>query len=397
VNNLDPEFKPLLRQVDLFPGEFQGQQVVLLRDPVGIVDEVIALPQGILFLLALMDGEHDLRDLQAEATKRTGQIVPLEEIVKLVSLLDAKGFLWSKSFEEIKERAYQAWFQQRLRLMAHANMGYPLEQDEAKAFLDKILSLSSADGKEASRILIAPHIDLRVGAKAYAEAYKRFKPQAGSRVIILGVGHYLDFPYSVLTKDIATPFGILRNDRGGLLYLTNSKKLELFPDHIAHKLEHSIEFQALFLHHLFGDDVVVLPVLIGSHRLLFSNEKLIDGLVEGLLDLLDERSYIVLGIDFCHLGLRYGDPVSVDENLAQSALKHDRDLLELAFSGKVKELEDFVLALERMKVCGASALYILSKLISKGVFQGKGEIFYQEVLPFGEGSAVSVASAGYII
>lgn len=395
MNNREPEFKPLLRQVDVIPGEYEGQPIVILRDPVGIVDEMLALPQGIVFLLALMDGEHDLRDLQSEATKRSGQIVPLEEISKLVSLLDQKGFLWSKTFEEIKERVYQGWFQQRLRPMAHANLGYPLEQEEARVFLNKILELSSADGKETPQILIAPHIDLRVGGRAYAEAYRRFKPQSGARIIILGVGHHLDFPYSVLTKDIATPFGVLRNDRGGLLYLTNSKRLELFPDHIAHKLEHSIEFQALFLHHLFGDDLVLLPILIGSHHLLFANKNLTDALVEGLLDLLDDRTYILLGIDFCHLGPRYGDPIAVDETLSQSALENDRTLLELAFSGKVKELEDYILAKEGMKVCGASSLYLISKLISKGALRGKGEVFYQEALPFGEGSVVSVASAGY--
>lgn len=392
---MEPDFKPLLRQVDLIPGEYEGQPVFLLRDPIGFVEEVIVLPQGVVFLLALMNGENDLRDLQAEATKRTGQIVPLEEIEKLVRFLDEKGLLWSKSFEELKEKAYEKWFQQKVRLMAHANQAYPLGEKEASWFISEVLKLSEADSGPPPRILIAPHIDIRAGAKAYAEAYKRFNIPPGSRVIIFGVGHYLDFPYSVLTKDIATPFGFLRSDRGGLLFLTNSKKIELFPDHMAHKLEHSLEFQALFLKYLKGDEVVALPFLIGSHRNLIENRELVEKLVEALIELFDERTYLVLGIDYCHLGLRYGDPFEVDDTLKKEALEIDRTMTQLAFEGKSEELERFILEKEGFKNCGASSLYLLSLLMAKGGFCGRGEIFYQEALPFGQGSMVSVLSAGY--
>lgn len=392
---MTPEEKPILRQVDLIPGQYEGKPVIFLRDPVGFVEEMIALPAQLLSLLILMDGEHDLRDLQAEATKRFGSLIPLEEIINLVQFLDERGFMWSKNFEEIKARAYEAWFQQRLRPMAHAGTGYPLEREEAKNFLEEIFKLSSVNSKEVPRILVVPHLDIKSGARAYAEGYKRFQVPSGARIVIFGVGHYLDYPYSVLTKDVATPFGIIRNDRGGLLYLANTKKVELFPDHIVHKLEHSIEFQTLFLSYLKGEEVVILPFLIGSHRLIFENKSLVEILVSSLIELMDENSYLILGIDFCHIGLRYGDSLPVDETMAQKALEADKTLLELSFEGKVDELEKFILHKENMKICGASSLYLLSLLIQKGAFKGRGDIFYQEVVPFGEGSAVSVASAGY--
>ncbi|MGC9016576.1 MAG: AmmeMemoRadiSam system protein B [Caldimicrobium sp.] len=395
--SLDPTYKPLLRYVDLIPGEYQGQAVFFLRDPVGIVEEIVTIPQELIFLLALMDGNHDLRDLQAEATRKSGEIVPFEEIEKFVSFLDEKGFLWSKNFEEIKEQAYKVWFQQRIRPMAHANSAYPLEEKEAREFLNQILSLAKADGAKPPRILIAPHIDLRVGAKCYAEAYSRFNIPSGSRIIILGVGHHLDYPYSLLTKDMATPFGLLRNDRGGLLYLSQTKKLELFPDHMAHKLEHSLEFQGLFLHYLKGNEIVVLPLLIGSFFILKQNKEFVEKLIEGLLELFDERTYMVLGIDFCHLGLRYGDSVPLDVNLAERALHVDREILELTFLGKTNDLEKVLEENEKLKICGGGPLYLLSLFIEKGSFNGRGEIFYQEMLPFGKGSGVSVAGAGYYI
>ncbi len=394
---MEETYKPILRYVDAIPSQHEGKPVFLLRDPLGIIEEIVVVPQNVAFLLPLMDGKHDLRDLQAEATKRFGEIVPLEEISKVVSFLDEKGLLWSKNFEEIKAKAYEKWLSLPLRPMAHANQAYPLSSSEAKFFIEDILKLCSPDTSKPPRILISPHIDLKAGAKAFAESYSRFKIPSGSRIILFGVGHHLDLPWSVLTKDIATPFGTVKNDKGGLFYLSNSKKIELFPDHIAHKLEHSIEFQALFLHHLLKDEFVILPFLIGP-LITFFDKKVKDSVekfVEGIAELIDEKTYIVLGIDFCHLGLRYGDPFEAGEPHKKSALEVDKKIIELTFNGSSEEFLKEAQRLSPMKICGLSCLYLLNLILNKAKIKGKYEIFYQEALPFGQGSIVSVASAGY--
>jgi len=393
---MDATYKPILRYVDVIPSQYEGKPVFLLRDPLGIVEEIVVVPQNIAFLLPFMDGNHDLRDLQVEATKRFGEIVPLDEISKIVSFLDEKGLLWSKTFEEIKAKAYEKWLSLPLRPMAFANQAYPLSPSEAKFFIEDILKLCNPNSLKPPKILIAPHIDLKVGAKGFAESYSRFKLPSGSRVIIFGVGHHLDLPWSVLTKDIATPFGVVKNDRGGLFYLSNSKKIELFPDHIAHKLEHSIEFQVLFLHHLLKDEFAVLPFLIGPLT-IFLDEKMKDSVekfVEGLAELIDDSTYIVLGIDFCHLGLRYGDPFEASEIHKRKALEIDKKIIELTFNGTSKEFLEEAKKVYPMKICGLSCLYLINLILNKTNTKGKYEIFYQEALPFGKGSIVSVASAG---
>ena len=394
---MDASYKPILRYLDVIPAKHQGKPVFLLRDPIGIIEELVVVPQNIIFLLSLMDGKHDLRDLQAEATKKFGEIVPLEEITKIVEFLDEKGLLWSKTFEEIKNKAYKKWLSLPLRPMAHANQAYPLSSSEAKFFVEDILKLCNPDSSEVPKILIVPHIDIRVGAKAFAESYNRFKIPSGSRVIILGVGHHLDLPWSVLTKDIATPFGVIKNDRGGLLYLTKSKKLNLFPNHIVHKLEHSIEFQTLFLHYLLKDEFVILPFLVGPLITFLENKnkQLVEKFVEGLSELIDERTYIVLGIDFCHLGPRYGDPFEVSDVHIKKALETDKHLIELTFNGSSEEFLNKAKDLASMKICGLSCLYLINLLLSKAEIKGDYQIFYQDALPFGKGSIVSVVSAGY--
>lgn len=392
---MSPDYKPILRQVDAIPYEWQGQPVFLIKDPVGLVEEILIIPRNLGFLLALMDGNHDLRDLQVEATKRLGILVPLEEIQKIVEYLDEKGFLWSKRFEEIKNKVYAKWFELKVRPMSYANQAYPLSPAEAKFFVEDILKLAQGTSF-CPRILIAPHIDIKVGAKAFGESYSKFSPTPGARVIVLGVGHYLDLPYSVLTKNLATPFGIVKNDRGGLLYLTRSKKLELFPDHIVHKWEHSIEFQTLFLHYLLKEEFVILPILVGSLSNLLTQKDLVKSLVKGLIDLMDEKTYIVLGIDFCHLGRKYGDLFSATEAHAEKAQQVDRLLLELSVNGEEEKFLEKSEEYKEMKICGIGCLYVMCLLIKEANLKGSLEIYYQEGLPFGPGSMVSVVSAGYI-
>ncbi|MDK2861360.1 MAG: hypothetical protein PWP33_563 [Thermodesulfobacterium sp.] len=392
------DFKPILRYVDVIPAEQEGQPVFLLRDPLGFIDELVVVPQYLAFLLALMNGQNDLRDLQSEATKQFGQIIPLEEIVKIVKFLDEKGLLWSKTFEEIKEKAYSRWFSYPFRAMAHANSAYPLSAAEAKFFIEDILKLGSSEDGKPPKVLIAPHIDIKAAPKSYAESYSRFKIPPGSRVIILGVGHHLDLPFSMLTKDVATPFGLIKNDRGGLFFLRTSKKLEVFPDHIAHRLEHSIEFQALFLHYLLKDQFMVLPVLVGPMPTLFENPELTEKFAEGLAQLMEDgKTYLVLGIDFCHLGLRYGDPFEVSEEHAKQALKNDETLLNLVFNGTKDEFLEKAKQSLPLKVCGLSTLYLTKLIMDKLRAKGELKLYHQEFVPFGQGSAVSVASAGYYV
>lgn len=394
---MDTSYKPILRYVDVIPSKHEGNPVFLLKDPVGIVEEIVVVPQSIAFLLTLMDGKHDLRDLQVEATKRLGEIVPLEEISKIVNFLDEKGLLLSENFEKIKAKAYQNWLSFSLRPMVYANQAYPLSASEAKFFLEDILKLCSPDSSKPPKILIAPHIDIRAGAKAFAESYSRFKVPSGSRIIILGVGHHLDLPWSVLTKNIATPFGVVKSDRGGILYLTNSKKIELFPDHIAHKLEHSIEFQTLFLHHLLKDEFVILPFLIGP-LIAFFDEKfkdLTENFVNALVELIDEKTYIVLGIDFCHLGPRYGDPFIITKDHMEKVLETDKQVIEFTFTKSPEEFINKAKELTPMKICGISCLYLLNLILNKMKLNGKYQIYYQSAIPFGQGSIVSVASCGY--
>jgi len=111
--------------------------------------------------------------------------------------------------------------------------------------------------------------------------------------------------------------------------------------------------------------------------------------------LIDDRTYIVLGIDFCHLGPRYGDPFAVNEGHIKKALETDKQLIEITFNESPEEFINKTKNLAPMKICGLSCLYLLNLILNKAELDGEYKIYYQEALPFGQGSVVSVASAGY--
>jgi AmmeMemoRadiSam system protein B len=107
--------------------------------------------------------------------------------------------------------------------------------------------------------------------------------------------------------------------------------------------EHSLEFQILFLQHMLGDGFQLMPVLCGSlHKVLhrFSKPGEIPGMsdfISGLRLFLGDKensALIVAGIDFSHIGPKFGhcEPAT---SLLLEAKEHDRALLDAICRGDV--------------------------------------------------------------
>src|SRR5258708_38077853 len=83
-----------------------------------------------------------------------------------------------------------------------------------------------------------------------------------------------------------------------------------------HSIEHSIEFQVLFLQYCCGPDIRILPILCGSYaRSIYKggapeDDENVRRFLGSLGDLgarEGDRLFWVLGIDMAHMGRRYGD------------------------------------------------------------------------------------------
>ena len=388
----EPEFCPKLRPVDVFPFDWQGQKSLLLRDPHGYAEGQLVVPAILGPLLARMDGKHSLRDLQIEASRLLGRLVLLEELEGLVRSLDQHFFLEGERFWALKKRLEEEFLASSVRPPSHAGKAYPASAEELKGFLEGILAQGPTREEHAPRVLIAPHIDLTAGARGFAAAYRGLSLPAGARVVVLGTGHFLESFLSLLDKDFATPLGLVPCDREFCNALIEAVGPELYGHLWGHRAEHAIEFQVVFLRHLL-EDFSLVPILCGSPEIFLPEaEGLLERFVAALRELADERTYFIAGVDFCHLGVRYGDPTPAGEKEKAEVLAFDRKLLEKILSLDAEGFKEILLSEgNRHKVCGFGPLYVLLRVLEGRDL--RGEILHQEVVDFGPGSIVSFAAA----
>jgi MEMO1 family protein len=149
-----------------------------------------------------------------------------------------------------------------------------------------------------------------------------------------------------------------------------------------HCVEHSIEFQIVFLQHAYGPRVRILPILCGP----FVKSIYEGGLPEeddGVARFLDalasiaaresKRLFWVLGIDMAHVGARYGDPVRASANSGEMLEVRERDSQRIGHinAGDVHAYWELVQEKhDDLKWCGASPLYTFLKVMP----QVKGEL-----------------------
>ena len=226
--------------------------------------------------------------------------------------------------------------------------------------------------------LIAPHIDPRRGSAAYAHAYGELMAHDPPElVIVLRTSHYGVGPqlFSATRKNYATPLGVVDTDvefidRLAAAYTGG----DLFADEILHRAEHSIEFQALFLAYSLGvRGYKIVPILVSSfHQMIASGATPAgDPRVRSFLDAMsrllaaETRKVLVLsGVDFAHVGKKFGDSFAADETVAQRIQGEDLALIENIKRGDpIGFFSDIAKDGDARKVCGVALMYTQLELL----------------------------------
>jgi AmmeMemoRadiSam system protein B len=171
----------------------------------------------------------------------------------------------------------------------------------------------------------------------------------------------------------------------------------------AHAVEHSIEFQVVFLQHLYGPDVRIVPILCGPFLEAMRGDDPPEG-SPGVARMIDAlrgiavgekgRVLFVLGVDMAHVGRRYGDRFAAraGQGAMDDVAAEDRSRLELVARGDapgfwrlVRENRD------PLKWCGASPLYTFLAAVP-GV---TGELLRYEQWNIDDQSVVSFAGLAF--
>ena len=377
------------RDLEFFPVQHEGQQFVLIRDHLGLVEEGKAVGLPLYQIMMLLDGTTTVRDLQMELMRqRGGVLVGADEINTLLAHLDESFLLDSERFKNAKERIVADFTAQRIRSCSHCGKSYPENPSELRVRLDEILnselSISEPEGKLSA--LVAPHIDLNVGYKGYSTAYQMLKHTTRSRVIILGVGHQLQNAlFSLTDKDFETPLGITRNDQASINRLREAGQDIIAPDDFIHRSEHSIEFQLIFLQHLIADKTfTIIPILCGSlqtclpecsrQAYLEQAGRFLDEL-RLILNDPEQETILIAGVDFSHIGPKFGHE-TLATHLQNRSQEHDQNLLKyLTRLDAANFWEESRRVKDQFNVCGFSALACLLEVLP----ECQGELLHYEI------------------
>ncbi|MGC9323773.1 MAG: AmmeMemoRadiSam system protein B [Desulfomonilia bacterium] len=369
---------PKLRSdIQVIPVMVDGQQMISFIDPLKL-SQGLAMDRSAVFVLQLLDGTHDLLEIQVEMIRRSGgQLIPLSDIEAFIKGLDEALLLESDTFHARKNSIREAFLCRPDRDPYLAGKSYDQEPRALKRFIqDTEAELPPCEDEQAQQVdgIIAPHIDINVAKKAYVDLYRRVKGMHFDRVIIFGINHQGgDGLYSISTKHYQTPFGTLETDVEFVSQLKARGTHGTFtPDDFDHMSEHSIEFQAIFLHHYLGHEFRIVPILCGGiHEFILGNRDMLrdDRFVsfrEALSDLIqkgDLKTLLVAGVDFSHVGLKFGHSVPASQ-LVSRALKDDETLISCLRTCDAKGIFSHASTTrDQFNVCGLPAMILFSSLL----------------------------------
>jgi AmmeMemoRadiSam system protein B len=372
------EQPPLMRRdLEFFPVQHGDQQMILIRDHLGLVREGQGITVKLYQFMALLDGTKTVRDLQVELMRqRDGMLVDSDEVNRLLNKLDTLYLLDSSNYNSARSKIVADFAHQKVRPCSHCGRSYPQNASELTQRLDQILTAEkqaqTLDGKITA--LVAPHIDLNAGTAVYASAYQAIRDCAPSKVILLGTGHQLpNRLFCITDKDFETPLGITKCESNVIPGLRKAGKDVLADDDFAHRSEHSIEFQIIFLQHLFGSDsFTIIPILCGSIAACLPTyqrkpyREKAGPFLRKLKSLIDEQTLVLAGVDFSHIGVKFGHdrPASYMEN---QAMAHDRNLLKYLSQMDTDQFwQESINVHDGFNVCGFSALACMLEVLPPG-------------------------------
>jgi AmmeMemoRadiSam system protein B len=371
---------PKLRPVDLRPIVYQGQRLLLLRDPLQLSDKTLLVPQVLGPVLALCDGtREDARAVGAALAIRYGLPIDTGSIEQLLQALDQALLLDNERHEEARLAALDAFREAPFRDPALAGSSYPEEPDELRGLLTSYDGGSDqrTDGYRSQGLgLVSPHIDYARGGEVYAQVWKQAEESVRSAdlVIIFGTDHFGGDASITLTRQhYATPFGVLPTARDIVDELATAiGEQPAFDGELRHRGEHSIELAAVWLHHTRQElECEVVPILCGSFARFTSGladaaeDDRINRIVAILREkMLGRRTIVVAAADLAHVGPAFGG-VPVDLAGRGNLQESDAELIEKMCAG---DAEGFLAAItsvdDRNNVCGVSPIYLALRTLA---------------------------------
>ncbi len=214
-----PEY-PRLRPLILMPVNDGERELLVVTDPLGVIQGQPVLSLEALPLLQMLDGSISLADLTAALMRESKDLRMVNVVRDFVADLDRMLMLDSPRFEAAYHELRNAWHQLEIRPAVCEARSYPAEPAELATFLEghfeAAAALRTAAGEPEApsdarpRALMVPHLDPRRAGPTIARAFLELgaTPKQPLRVVVFGTGHaLLDDLYALTRKHFETPLG----------------------------------------------------------------------------------------------------------------------------------------------------------------------------------------------
>lgn len=391
--------RPKLRPLSARRVDHEGQALVALEDPLGVASGPVMIPMdGFHWVVRHFDGTRELKEIQADVLRQTGHLIPSADMETLVAQLDRAMILDGPTFQAFHQE-YRGTY---TRPAALAGRSYAATEKALKAQLGHYFAhengaglsddnASHADPAKSLRGILSPHIDFGRGGPVYTWPYKDLARRCDAEIfVILGVAHqYCANRFALTRKDFETPLGLARTDRAYVDKISALAGDHFFDDELAHRTEHSIEFQVVFLQYLLGEsrDYSIVPILVGSFHDLMGREPIDDPEVHRFIEAMkaaehasNKKVAYIGGIDLAHVGQEFGDPDLLNASTLDQIREFDTAMLDRATASDPSGwFETASKVQNRWRVCGLAATYTM--LHAMGPTSGKLLRYDQAVNP----------------
>ena len=352
---------------------------LFIRDPYRYSDAMLIIPPPLIETLRCFDGQQTELDLRSLLVRITGDLEVSELERHLIETLSAAGYLEDDAFARMKTGREREFAAAPKREPAHAGGAYPLEvtalRETMARYMDGAAGRSAPPGGLFG--IAAPHVSPEGGWQSYRAAYQMLGPELADRTfVILATSHYGRPDHFGLTrKPFVTPLGETLTDTPLVDWLAAQGGPAAVMEDYCHSFEHTVELQVIFLQHIYGPGIRILPVLCGqfARSIYLGGAPEADRSVAQFLNALGElavregdRLFWILGIDMAHMGARYRDDFAAyaDRGVMADVAARDRQRIDRivesdgdGFWSLIQQNHD------DLKWCGSSPLYAFLKAL----------------------------------
>jgi len=391
--------------LDFMPSPVEDRPGLLIRDPMQFSDVTLIVPPPLVPLLGMFDGEQTVDEMCRALLEMTGDVRVGELQSHLQGALEQAGFVEGEQFDRMREERFRGFAEAPVRVPAHAGGAYPEDTEELNAWLAHQRIKANGLTPDGLLGIAAPHVSPDGGWDSYRAAYGALDASMGDRVfVVLGTSHYgAPETFGLTRKPFLTPLGQTQPQTDLVDWLSQRTPRASRMEDYCHAVEHSIEFQVLFLQNLFGPRVKVLPILCGPYaRSLYTGG--LPEADEGVKEFLDALGELqaregrnlcwVLGVDMAHMGRRYGDQLIAEASKGEMEVVAERDKarMERLKEGDAAGFWDLVQpGNDDLKWCGSAPFYTFLKAVP----QARGTVRHYEQWNIDEQSVVSFGALSF--